>query len=71
MVSGWYRNLIVTWVVLFVPLHCFIMLFNNKSPLSMPDTPGPDGSPLGLYLVYIAVMFSPILALPFALLRRQ
>lgn len=69
--TGWYRYSLGVWVLSFLPFHAFVMLFNNKSLLSLPDAPGPNGSPLVLYLVYMAVMLSPVLALPFALRPRS
>ncbi|WP_336985304.1 hypothetical protein [Altererythrobacter aquiaggeris] len=70
-ISGWYKALLALWALAFVPFHAFVMLFNDKSLLSLPDAPGPSGSPLGLYLGYMTVMFSPLFLIPFALRKSK
>ena len=66
-IPNWYRNGCLIWLVTGLPFQWFFTAFNGLSFFSLPDAPGPNGSPLGLWIFAILLLYHPLLLAPVAL----
>lgn len=66
-IPHWYRYECLFWLFTGLPFQWFFTAFNGLSFFSLPDAPGPDGSPLGLWMFAILFLYHPLFLAPMAL----
>ena len=66
-IPRWYKIECLIWLFTGLPLQWFFTAFNGLSFFSLPDAPGPDGSPLGLWIFAILFLYHPLFLAPVAL----
>lgn len=67
VVPRWYQLSLKVWCCTGLPLQWFFTAFNGLPFFSLPDAPGPNWSPLPVWLVLIVVLYHPVLTAPVAL----
>ena len=63
---AWYKLTVGLWAVFVLPFHWFATGFNGLPFLSLPDAPGPYGPSELEWLLYVMVLFAPLLGAPIA-----
>lgn len=63
----WHRWQWGVWLVTGLPFQWFMTAFNGLSFFSLPDPPGPNGSPLALWIGAVIFLYHPFFLAPLAL----
>ena len=64
----WFKTECLVWLVTGLPLQFFFTSFNGLSFFTLPDLPGPDGSPsVAAWLASLVVLYHPVFMLPVAI----
>ncbi len=66
-VPRWYLVEWAIWLCTGLPFQWFFTAFSGLPFFSLPDAPGPDGSPLGLWILAILFLYHPLFLAPVAL----
>ena len=66
-IPRWYKILCLIWLFTGLPLQWFFTAFNGLSFFSLPDAPGPNGSPFGVWILGMLFIYHPIILAPIAL----